>query len=179
MKFGHSMRRVGVAAALVLASVAATVSVAASPASAAPPVADGVYAIVNVNSGMCLGTNGFNPGTVITQSTCLPGTGILQRWRFRNLNGADAYEITVWAGGLCLSIGGSRVDNGAGAVQWRCAGIADQTWHVGPSGAGLAFVNANSRKCLAIGASSTSPGAWAIQWTCVGAPDQQWVLRPV
>jgi ricin-type beta-trefoil lectin protein len=182
VEHGRKLRRLGLGAALVLAAVAAMMAAPVSSASAAPPVPTGTYAIVNVNSGKCLMLNGSNPGDAIFQTRCKVNgeTNLIRQWfTFQNLDGNDAYRISGFAGGGCMAIGSSATHDGAWAIQWFCAQIADQTWRLVPSGSGFAIVNAHSGKCLAIGSGATHDGAIAIQWTCLGSPEQQWVLRRV
>jgi hypothetical protein len=168
---------------LVFIAVAAAVAAPAGPASAAPPVANGAYVIVNVNSGKCLTTVAREDlGASHFQARCRGPWELdvlLQRWTLQNLDGGAAYRVSGLFTGRCMAIGSSATHDGAWAIQWTCLPIADQTWRLVPSGAGYAIVNANSNKCLAIGSGATHDGAVAIQWSCFGSREQQWVLQPV
>ena len=73
--------------------------------------------------------------------------------------------------GLCLTVSGSSMLDGAAIVLARCAGKAAQKWIRGPNGE---LMNSNSGRCLA-GPDSKS-GSALVQDDCYSLPGEIWVI---
>ncbi len=86
-------------------------------------------------------------------------------------------SVVVQHSGKCLAIGAGSRDNGAPAIQYMCAGYADQSlqivdvdgepgWHY------IKF--AHSGKCLTVNGNAWWDGATLDQWDCLSQPNQMW-----
>ncbi|MET9228841.1 RICIN domain-containing protein [Lentzea sp. NPDC003310] len=147
-------RRVSVA----IAAAAALMSVAISPASAAPDLEP--YQIPKLGgAAKTAAVAGGAVWTLIVPKTNDPKFGSTAP--------------------RCADVAWNSVDNGARTILFDCYGTNNQKW--GPiwvesdSQYGTAmFVNANSGKCLDLANGSAANGAHVIQWNCHNGSNQQW-----
>lgn len=136
---------------------------------AAGTIPDGYYVPRNRTSGKCLSGTGPRDGSRVVQWTCQRVNS--QTWYFRNLGAGDAYEVRNRSSGRCLAVVPGQSADGAGVVQFSCAGATGQppvhqTWYARTSGDSLVLANADSGRCLAIGRGRVDNGAPAVQWRC-------------
>ena len=89
-------------------------------------------------------------------------------------------KITNVASGKLIGVSAGALAPGTGLLQWRGAGVGDQTWQLIPVDEEW-FVIRNRRSALVmgIGSGSLDEGAPVIQWAQADVHDQHWKLVPV
>ena len=140
---------------------------------------DGMYKIVNRNSGQVMTVSGSDKnasGAVVRQYA---DTGqLFQRWYLQSQPGGW-HKIINAISGQSLDIDGSSVLNGAEAIQSPYDGRTSQSWQVWDLNNGYTqLMNLNSQLLLGVSASAMTPGTEVIQWEDGGIWDQQWRLVP-
>jgi len=129
------------------------------------------YNIVNVNSGLDLGTSGTS---VVQQSA---DNALDQEWQlvpvgdgsFKVLNRTSHQQLAVPSG-----------SQGAQLTQKPDDHAADSQWRFVPTGSGSYTLKSSSDGMLAdVSGASTSSGAAVIQWPSNGGANQKWTLVPV
>lgn len=141
-----------------------------------PVLADGVYKLINRNSGKVLNV-GSGRGANVDQRD---STGdINQKWTLKNIGG-NRYHIINNGNPRYLDVSGISTDDGANVVVWDSTGNPNQIWIVEPvsSSSGWFTVKAaHSNKLLEVYDASGDDGANVVQWTANGGLNQQWSFQ--
>jgi len=145
------------------------------------PVADGVYRLMNYNSGKAVDVTGYSTdnGAVIEQWTYNGGDN--QKWQLTSQgNNGGYYSLLATHSGKALDVYGGSTTDGASVIQWTWVGGNNQVWQVVPTFNGTyKLVNKNSGKVLDVSGASALDGASVIQWTWNGGNNQKWqILAP-
>ncbi|MFF7990957.1 RICIN domain-containing protein [Kitasatospora xanthocidica] len=167
-----TLRRVLVAAAVGLATAAATV-LAAPPASA---YQSGQYMIRNAATTKCLEVADWrtDDGAPVRQWTCTGGAN--QQWT----NGPGLTIVNVHSG-KCLEIPAYSTVWGTQADQWTCNGGTNQDWSFFGDGHHAythSYQNANSRLTLDLYGGNPADGTPVVQWGANSERNQHWYYDP-
>jgi len=142
------------------------------------PVANGVYRVMNWNSGKALDVTGYSTtaGAAIEQWTYNGGGN--QQWTLTSQgNNGGYYSLLATHDSMALDVSGGSTADGAGVIQWPWTGGNNQIWRVVPTFSGTyKLVNKNSGKVLDVSGASAADGASVIQWTWGGGNNQKWQL---
>ncbi|GAA4984567.1 hypothetical protein HD597_003617 [Nonomuraea thailandensis] len=163
----------------VLATVAtllASLLVAAQPADAATVDTNAWYVLVNRNSGKALDVYNLatNDGARITQWS--RNNGNQQQWQFVD-SGGGYYRIKSRHSGKVLDVYNFSTANGGAIVQWADLNGTNQQWRLADSPDGhVRLINRNSNKALEVQGASTADGANIVQYDDWGGNNQQWQL---
>ncbi|GAA3287977.1 hypothetical protein GCM10020218_052710 [Dactylosporangium vinaceum] len=102
----------------------------------APTFSDGVFALVNVGSNLCLdiGANVPQDGGRVVQTPCdywWYGTNVptKQVWRWQSAQGLGQWMVNVYSG-LCLALSPNTSANGTAIVVGACSTTTAKYWHV-------------------------------------------------
>jgi hypothetical protein len=145
-----------------------------TPGSTAP--LDGVYQLVNANSGQLLdaANQGTGDGTPIIQWASNGGAN--QQWRLTG-TGTGYYTVTGMASGKALDVPNATAVPETQLDLWTPNGGTNQQWLVVPAGSGRYTLEAHSDGQLVdIQGGSLTLGAHAIQWPANGGANQRWQL---
>lgn len=159
---------------------AANLSVApfAGKAEAASASHQGLYKIINRNSGQALEVYNWahENGANVSQWTDLGGDH--QLWRFVSV-GDGYYQIINANSGRALEVYDWSTADGGNIVQWQNLNNTNQHWKLEDSGGYVQLKNRFSNKVAEVYEYSTTPGANIVQWTDLEATNQQWTLVKV
>lgn len=148
---------------------------------AAPPdpLGDGVYRLLNKNSGMALSiTNASTSNSATANQLPWAGTNN-QRWKLINL-GSGKYQLTAQHSAKRLEVGGCSTAEGGTVQQYTATTSRCQTWLLTAVGDGsYRVINSNSNKVIEVTGSSTTSGAKVKQRTWAGTNNQKWTIAPV
>lgn len=150
-------------------------SAGSTPPGAAPPATTGL--IVARHSAMCVATPNarVTAGTGLVQWTCEPNATHMD-WRF--VPAGNGYEIQNVKSGLCLTVSGGAMANGAGTSQQACNRGAGSLWTFRKVGSYFELVAAHSGRCLNISDTSRTNNAAVIQWDCTAQDNALFSLVP-
>lgn len=140
------------------------------------PVANGIYKIINLNSGLALDVNGgfATNSTAVDQYTYKGHAN--QQWAVTNLG--SNYEIIGVQSGKALDVSGASTANGAIVDIYTYQAHANQQWIITPTSGGYYTVQGvGSGKLLDVVNAATTNSAAADQWQSNGGKDQQWSLQ--
>ncbi|CCK26021.1 hypothetical protein BN159_1642 [Streptomyces davaonensis JCM 4913] len=91
-----------------------------------------------------------------------------------------AYHCVSVRSGKVADVSGASVADGAGLIQWRDTGGANQQWTFQSTADGYHTITCvRSGKVLDVAGSSTADGARVVQTTADGRTSQQWRVRPL
>ncbi|GAA1274054.1 PQQ-dependent sugar dehydrogenase [Sphaerisporangium rubeum] len=143
-----------------LASVAATIVVSSTPASAA------TSPVVGVASGRCLTVagNSTTPGARVTIYDCNGQAS--QTW-----TSTTAGELRVYSSPRCLDVVGQDTTPPATLQISTCTGAASQKWRINSDGS---IVGVQSGMCLDVSGGRTTNNTPVQLWTCNGQSNQKW-----
>jgi Ricin-type beta-trefoil lectin domain-like len=135
---------------------------------------NGVYKIVNLNSGLALDAVGQNTtnGTPIDQWSYNAGSN--QKWTVTSL-GSGEYKITGVQSSRVLDVNGQSTANGAAVQLYDSNGGGNQEWIITPSAGTIEGVQ--SSKLMEVAGQSTSPGTVIEIWSVNGGENQQWSFQ--
>jgi hypothetical protein len=139
-------------------------------------VSNGVYKIVNRNSGLALDAKGqaTTNGTPVQQYAYSGGNN--QRWAVTNLG--SSYKIVGVQSGLSLDVKGQSTANGAALQLYSYGGGANQQWIItSTSGGYSAIKGVQSGKLVEALGGGTTNGTPVDQWSSTGGNNQQWILE--
>lgn len=89
-------------------------------------------------------------------------------------------KITSAVSGKVIGVSEGALTPGTGLLQWRNAGVTDQSWQLIPiDDEWFVIRNRRSGMVMGVGGGSKDEGAAVIQWTQADVPDQHWKLVPV
>jgi lysophospholipase L1-like esterase len=140
-------------------------------------LANGIYKVINRNSGLALDAKGQNTtnGTPIQQYTYNGGAN--QHWAVTNIGNAQ-YAITGVQSGRVLDVKGQSTANGAVIQLYNNNGGANQKWVITPTSGGYATVQGvQSGKLMEVVGGQTTNSAPVDQWTSNGGNNQQWSFQ--
>ena len=139
-----------------------------------PLLADGVYKLINRNSGKALSTGAGNGANVDQRNS----TGSnAQKWTLQNVGGNQYYLINV-SNPRYLDVYGESTADGANVNVWDYTGKTNQIWIIEPVSGGYFTVKAaHSNKLLDVYQASTSNGANVVQWSSNGGFNQHWSFQ--
>ena len=143
------------------------------------PLEDGVYQLVNVNSGKVLevGGPGFYNGANVRQWEN-HGTDH-QHWFVEHVRD-DLYRLQSVRTGKVLDVQGESERNGMNVYQWEYHGGPNQLWEIDHTGnAEYRLLAKNSGKALEVADYSTNDGGNVRQWDWHGDSNQRWHIRPM
>src|SRR5882672_5954092 len=146
-----------------------------------PPGVDlsGMYALINVNSGMALNVYGAatTDGASIVQ---WPYAGEANsQWQV-TASSSGGYVLLNVNSGLALDVYGASQTAGGSVVQWTLHGGANQEWQILPVGDGSFYLlNVNSGQALNVSGASTVAGAEIVQWPYGGEANSRWILQAI
>jgi len=146
--------------------------------SLAPPFAsvqNGVYKIVNRNSGLNLDVSGGSQSDSASVIQYHDNGGNNQRWALTWVSGTGFKLRNVNSGKNLDVYGGSRADY-ATVVQYHDNGGSNQLWNLADTGGYYKIQNVNSGKNLDVYGGSYSDGAAVIQYYDTGGSNQHWSL---
>ncbi len=142
-----------------------------------PLIPNGVYGIINRNSGLGLDvenaaiTNGSN----VQQWGC--GCNPNQQWTVINVTN-NTYNIIGVDSGLALDVDQDSLYNGALIHVWTALGIPSQEWTLASAGGGYySVINLNSGLGLDVQNWSTSNGGQIQQYGYNNQANQQWAFQ--
>ncbi|SFM72278.1 Lysophospholipase L1 [Chitinophaga sp. YR627] len=141
-----------------------------------PVLADGIYSIVNRNSGLVMDAagQGTASGTAIQQYT--DNSGVNQRWQLTYL-GNNRYQIMGVQSGKSLDIKGQSLQDGAELQLYDYSGGDNQQWTLSAVAGGYFYITGvQSGKVLEIPAQSAAPGVAIKQYGNNGGAHQQWAF---
>jgi hypothetical protein len=139
-------------------------------------LANGVYKIINRNSGLALDAYAqlTANGTPIQQYTYNAGAN--QQWGVTNAGGQ--YFITGVQSGRVLDVTGQSTANGALIELWDNNGGANQKWTLtSVSGGYYTLQGVQSGKLMEVAGSATTNSAPVDQWSSTGGNNQQWTFQ--
>ncbi len=141
------------------------------------------FQIVNLNSKMCIDTDGGTAnGTRLQQRDCADPAANNQLWQFRSVGDGYYKVVSRQASSISWDVTGGpgATGNGTDVQLWSYVGGSNQQWLAVDLGDGrYEFVARNSGKCLDVRDVSTSSGASLQQWTCAGGPAQTFAMKLV
>jgi hypothetical protein len=157
---------------------------ASTNTAASGPLANGTYAVINVNSGQALNVDGGSQ-TVGYNLDQVPYTGApWQQWVFTSIGGNE-YTIVNANSWQACDVNGRSLGPGGIIHQWTPVGAANQTWKVIPNGDGSWRIESKeSTLLMEVAGASVTNGAGIDQWNMTGpgatapAPNQKWVVLP-
>jgi 1-phosphatidylinositol phosphodiesterase len=141
------------------------------------PIGNGVYKVVNYNSGKVLDVAGVSTadGAAIHQWTYVGQDN--QRWMITNA-GNGLYQIAALHSGKALDDPASSNSWGLQMDQWSCSGNGNQRWQIAANGDGTyRLVSAASGLALDVAGGATDDGAAIIQWGWSGSNNQRWLIQ--
>jgi hypothetical protein len=149
------------------------------------PAINGIYKIVNRNSGKVLEVPGGSTtaGTLLQQNTNNDAT--YQQWNTSPVDsrvGGDFSYFTITAvhSGKAIDVLNWSLDNGGVLDVYDDTKSALQQWYLEYSEDGWFYIRSRfSAKCITVYNSSTADGASIVQWDKNGGYEQQWRLIPV
>ncbi|MGA5761609.1 pectinesterase family protein [Nonomuraea bangladeshensis] len=151
------------------------IGMAASPAQAATPAANGVYTLASASSGKCVNISGSGTGNgaVLTQVAC-DAASSAQQFRVVAQNGA--YGLVNVNSGRCVDVPNYSPDSGVQLWQWTCGASANQTWTFSPSTVADRFLvrSAQSGLCVSNKDGSTAGNNPIVQEACSDIARMQW-----
>lgn len=138
----------------------------------------GLYKIINRNSGQALEVYNWSHenGANVSQWTDLGGDN--QLWRFVSV-GSGYYQIINANSGRALEVYGWSTADGGNIVQWQNLNNYNQHWKLEDSDGYVQLKNRNSGKVAEVYTYSTTAGANINQWTDLDGANQQWTLLKV
>lgn len=144
-------------------------------AEAASASHQGLYKIINRNSGQALEVYNWahENGANVSQWTDLGGDN--QLWRFVSVGGGY-YQIINANSGRALEVYEWSTADGGNIVQWQNLNNTNQHWKLEDSGGYVQLKNRFSNKVVEVYEYSTTPGANIVQWTDLEGTNQQWTL---
>jgi lysophospholipase L1-like esterase len=140
-------------------------------------LANGVYKIINRNSGLALDAKGQNitNGTPIQQYTYNAGAN--QQWGVTNI-GSGQYVITGEQSGRVLDVKGQSTANGAAIQLYDSNGGANQQWMITATSGGYSTVQGlQSGKLMEVAGAATTNSAPVDIWSSNGGNNQQWSFQ--
>lgn len=141
-------------------------------------VRDGVYRLLNLNSGLPAEIHDVTAGSgaPLTQGNSGGKTG--QVWRVKNLGNGDI-TLTNVTTGLNLAVESATSGDGSPAIQQSPNGNPTQIWHLEsqPDGT-FVLINKATGKLLDVYAQNKDAGARIVQWQRNGGDNQAWRLTP-
>ncbi|WP_309242021.1 pectate lyase [Paenibacillus sp. S150] len=139
---------------------------------------NGLYKIINRNSGQALEVYNWSHenGANVSQWTDLGGDN--QLWRFVSV-GSGYYQIINANSGRALEVYQYSTADGGNIVQWQNINGTNQHWALEDSGGYVQLKNRFSGKVAEVYTYSTTPGANINQWTDLEGANQQWTLVKV
>jgi hypothetical protein len=160
----HSPAVTATRVAVVLATLAATASIWATPASAA------ATPLVSAASGRCLDVKGNTDtlGTALDIWDCNGQNN--QAFEF-----TAAGELRTMNGTRCVDAYNGRTAPGTPVIIWTCNGQNNQKWRHNSDGS---LTGTQSGLCLDVNAAGTANGTAVILWTCNGQSNQRWGTTP-
>jgi hypothetical protein len=135
---------------------------------------NGIYKIVNLNSGLVLDAVGQNTtnGTPIDQWSFNGEAN--QEWTVTSI-GSGEYTIKGVQSGRVLDVKGQSTANGAAVQLYDSNGGGNQEWVITPSAGTIEGVQ--SGKLMEVAGQSTSPGALVDIYGANGGENQQWSFQ--
>ncbi len=88
-------------------------------------ISEGVYQIINHNSGLCLAGNGL--GNTVTQESC---TGDNVLWNMEYLGTPGNYRVIHKTTGYALDVKGASTSWGTDIILWYKNNALNQQWHI-------------------------------------------------
>ena len=176
MKPAQNRRRPWLAvAAAALTTLAASLFVNISPASAATIDTSASYVLVNRNSGKALDVYNLatNDGARITQWA--RNDGSQQQWQFVD-SGGGYYRLKSRLSGKVLDVSGRSTADGAAVVQWADNNATNQQFSIQDIDGYIQLINRNSAKAMEVQGASTADGGNIVQYTDWNGSNQQWQL---
>lgn len=140
-------------------------------------IPDGVYTIVNKNSGLVMdaAVQGTASGTAIQQYT--DNGGANQHWQVTGL-GNNRYKIVGVQSGKSMDIKGQSLANGAALQLYDYNGGDNQQWIITKNADGYyTITGVQSGKVLEIPALSVTPGTAVAQYENNGGSNQLWSFK--
>jgi hypothetical protein len=153
-----------------------TVIVLVSPGTTAGPLADGIYEILNVHSGLALDAfgQGTTNGTEVDQWIWTSGKN--QQWAVTNI-GSSTYTIVGVQSGLNLHASASS--EGTYVELYARNGASSQEWLITPvSGGDYTVQGVQSGYLLDDFQNGTTNGSRVDIWPVNGNNNQQWSFTP-
>ncbi len=176
MKPSQNRRRPWLAVAVAaLTTLAASLFVNISPASAATIDTSASYVLVNRNSSKVLDVYNLatTDGARIAQWT--RNDGNQQQWQFVD-SGGGFYRLKSRLSGKVLQVSNSSTADGAAIVQWTDSNAASQQFSIQDIDSYIQLVNRNSGKALEVQGASTADGGNIVQYADWNGTNQQWQL---
>jgi len=154
-----------------------TVTVLVTPGNvSAPPLANGIYELVNVHSGLALDAfgQGLTNGTEIDQWAWNAGAN--QQWTVTNV-GSNTYTIAGVQSGLYVYAPGTR--QGTLVELYARNGASSQQWVIVPTASGnYNIMGVQSGYLLDDFNNDTPNGSRVDIWPSNGADNQEWTFTP-
>jgi hypothetical protein len=146
-----------------------------------PVVGNGIYNIVNLNSGLLgeVKNAGITNSSPVDQWTNSGGAN--QQWELTNLGGG-IYQILGVQSGLALDVVGDGTGNGTAIDIWPYnSSAANEQWFLTPTSGGYYRITMGNdlSNCLEVSGSGTTNGAPLDEWAYTGGNNQQWKFVPV
>ncbi|HST82212.1 MAG TPA: non-reducing end alpha-L-arabinofuranosidase family hydrolase [Kineosporiaceae bacterium] len=179
MKPVQNRRRVLLAVATAaLTTLAASLFVNISPASAATIDTSASYVLVNRNSGKALDVYNLvtTDGARITQWT--RNNGNQQQWQFVD-SGGGYYRLKSRLSGKVLDVTGKSTADGAAITQWTDNNGTNQQFSIQDIDGYIQLINRNSAKAVEVQGASTADGGNIVQYADWNGTNQQWQLNKV
>ena len=143
------------------------------------PVTEGVYRIVNANSGKLLEVADASTadGANVQQHS---DTGHpCQEWSVQDWGNGE-YALENVNSGQLLEVADGGTSDGDDVQQWPSNGYPNQRWYVVENGDGtFRLENVNSGNVADVEGASTDDGANVLQWSWNGGDNQKWRFDPL
>jgi hypothetical protein len=162
-------------AAAALTTLAASLFVNISPASAATIDTSASYVLVNRNSGKAMDVYNLATTDGARIAQWARNDGSQQQWQFVD-SGGGFYRLKSRLSGKVLQVSSSSTADGAAIVQWSDANAASQQFSIQDIDGYLQLINRNSGKAIEVQGASTTDGGNVVQYADWNGTNQQWQL---
>src|SRR5262249_19711830 len=134
------------------------------------------YAMVGVQSNLCVGpVGGSNASNVQLEIETCTGTAN-QRWRPQSMGGGF-FRWRNELNGLCIDVSGAQTTDGAAVIQFTCGTQVNQQWAATVVPGGSEVPTARHRgKVLDVTARGTTPGTVLEQFTSNNGTNQHFFV---
>lgn len=139
----------------------------------APPLADGIYKIVNLTTGKPIRAMGTSAGSLVQQYRYNRKSDM--QWQVTNLSN-NIYKIVCVQSGLALSSQGEGSADGVNAVVDTPNNHAAQQWALLPVGTSFKLVQQGSSQCIGPAGGSSGDGVQIILWHDDGTTNERWTF---
>lgn len=154
-----------------------------SPGPDPQPVVGGRYALVNVNSGLCLEVAAASTAAAATLEQGAYNQGSSQQWTVAPLADSGTGDLSYFVitnanSGLNIDLPDWVYSDDAVIKQYGYPANAVEHWYFQYAGNGAFYIRSRwSNKCLAISGGARTVGAAVVQRTFSASPDELWRLQ--